>query len=102
MQDKSMSTMQKPLQYRIEVWIKIKLLVQRICAILKGNRARYDKSMKLGTLILWIMGNILKIIGNMDMTFDGGQGHFQNGRQRESLVLQNDAQLLTGKMNKYI
>lgn len=48
------------------------------------------------------MGNILKIIGNMDMTFDGGQGHFQNGRQRESLVLQNDAQLLTSKMNKYI
>ena len=43
------------------------------------DRTFYDKSKRLGRLILEIMGNILMIIGNLDMTCFGresGGGQF--------------------------
>ena len=58
------------------------IATQRSLADRWNYSAPYDKSMKLGTLILGITGNVLKIRGNLDRICgrrEGG-GIFQYGR----------------------
>ena len=61
---------------KLQTRINAAQIVQRLNVNIGPNRALYDKSMKLGTLLVYIIMNIAKIGGILDLSSVGDGGHF--------------------------
>ena len=55
-------------------------VVQRLNVDFGSNRALFDKSMKLGKLLIYMITILLRTIGNLDLSPGAHGGHFSKWR----------------------